>query len=296
MTITLPLSLGGEDSSSRYRCGPAAFSPAPEGEASTSNHNHNNNVISTFNSDSQRSACPSSPLSSLPPTPPKKAAVRKYGKKRKLDSQITLDSEELSRSDTPSPSRPSLSQRLPQSQSQSQSQQQPNPLPLPPSTSQPPSYSSFGTLPSDIPYGLARVGQAIREARRIIVISGAGISTPQIPDFRSATGLFKTLAAGGSGKGQGGEGDEGGDREGEGKGKGKEGGSGSQTPVITSGKELFDVKCLTVSLPISISLLWQSSDCPSKREHELKQFLSVPYLSYSSIYSTPTSYRYITPS
>ncbi|KAJ9120716.1 hypothetical protein QFC22_002647 [Naganishia vaughanmartiniae] len=132
-----------------------------------------------------------------------------------------------------------------------------------------PVYQQFGNLPSNPTYHLARVGEAIRQARNVIVISGAGVSTPAIPDFRSSKGLFKTLADETRRKamfsennarddepidvGEDTELDEAEDwqegRERQRKPRARPAGtssaSGPSLGGMKSGKELFDVKCLT---------------------------------------------------
>ena len=43
---------------------------------------------------------------------------------------------------------------------------------------------------------LARLREMVRGARRIAVLSGAGMSTESgIPDFRSPTGIYRTLCS-----------------------------------------------------------------------------------------------------
>lgn len=104
-----------------------------------------------------------------------------------------------------------------------------------------PAYEQFGNLPANPSYHLARTAHAIRTARNVIVISGAGVSTPAIPDFRSSRGLFRTLADEVGRKGMY-------DAE-LGEGESEASGivpTGTQSGM-KSGKELFDVKCLTVS-------------------------------------------------
>jgi hypothetical protein len=103
-----------------------------------------------------------------------------------------------------------------------------------------PAHEQFGTLPANPSYHLARTAHAIRTARNVIVISGAGVSTPAIPDFRSSRGLFKTLADEVERKGM--YDAELGERNVERSAAAPTGQSG-----MKSGKELFDVKCLTVS-------------------------------------------------
>lgn len=107
-----------------------------------------------------------------------------------------------------------------------------------------PPYEQFGTLPANTSYHLARTAHAIRTARNVIVISGAGVSTPAIPDFRSSRGLFKTLADEVERKGMY-------DAE-----IGEQSVERSAAPTgqsgMKSGKELFDVKCLTVSPEIGV--------------------------------------------
>lgn len=105
----------------------------------------------------------------------------------------------------------------------------------------PPVYQQFGILPANPSYHLARTAHAIRTARNIIVISGAGVSTPAIPDFRSSRGLFRTLADDAQRKGM--YDAKLGERNDERRGTAP---TGTQSGM-KSGKELFDVKCLTVS-------------------------------------------------
>jgi hypothetical protein len=105
----------------------------------------------------------------------------------------------------------------------------------------PPAYEQFGNLPANPSYHLARTAHAIRTARNIIVISGAGVSTPAIPDFRSSRGLFRTLADDAERKGMYDAELE--DRVTE---RSAVAPTGTQSGM-KSGKELFDVKCLTVS-------------------------------------------------
>lgn len=114
----------------------------------------------------------------------------------------------------------------------------------------PPSHG-FGELPLDIEAGLHRVGEVVRNARRVIVIAGAGISTPAIPDFRSSTGLFKTLrhtSAAEVGSGLSKRSDKGKASRGA-KGKLTDGSLGLSSKMgaagIRSGKDLFDIKCLS---------------------------------------------------
>jgi hypothetical protein len=133
-------------------------------------------------------------------------------------------------------------------------------------------YQQFGILPSNPTYHLARVGEAIRQARNVIVISGAGVSTPAIPDFRSSRGLFKTLADETRRNAMFREKDAKDDEmtEGEEDTEQDEGEDSQEKPErqrkprrraaattsgsapslggMKSGKELFDVKCLTVRL------------------------------------------------
>lgn len=104
-----------------------------------------------------------------------------------------------------------------------------------------PVYEQFGTLPANPSYHLARTAHAIRTARNIIVISGAGVSTPAIPDFRSSRGLFRTLVDDAERKSM--YDAELGERNVERSGTVT---TGTQSGM-RSGKELFDVKCLTVS-------------------------------------------------
>ncbi|KAJ9112364.1 hypothetical protein QFC19_000784 [Naganishia cerealis] len=132
-----------------------------------------------------------------------------------------------------------------------------------------PIYEQFGNLSSNPTYHLARVGEAIRQARNVIVISGAGVSTPAIPDFRSSRGLFKTLAdetrrramfSESDSKDQGlndcerdveqadGSDTQGGpDQQRKPRGRAVATNSSSAPSLggMKSGKELFDVKCLT---------------------------------------------------
>ncbi|GHJ84322.1 hypothetical protein NliqN6_0724 [Naganishia liquefaciens] len=103
----------------------------------------------------------------------------------------------------------------------------------------PPAYEQFGNLPANPSYHLARTAHAIRTARNIIVISGAGVSTPAIPDFRSSRGLFRTLADDAERKGMYDAELE--DRVTE---RSAVAPTGTQSGM-KSGKELFDVKCLT---------------------------------------------------
>lgn len=117
-----------------------------------------------------------------------------------------------------------------------------------PANQGPPLYEQFGTVPTNPTYHLARVGHAIRQARNIIVISGAGVSTPAIPDFRSSRGLFKTLAddekrknmleAETCGKTRA--------QKREAAAEAASAAASSSKSGMRSGKELFDVKCLTV--------------------------------------------------
>ncbi|KAI5453953.1 hypothetical protein NCC49_004948 [Naganishia albida] len=116
-----------------------------------------------------------------------------------------------------------------------------------PANQGPPLYEQFGTVPTNPTYHLARVGHAIRQARNIIVISGAGVSTPAIPDFRSSRGLFKTLAddekrknmleAETCGKTRA--------QKREAAAEAASAAASSSKSGMRSGKELFDVKCLT---------------------------------------------------
>ncbi|KAH8831773.1 DHS-like NAD/FAD-binding domain-containing protein [Flagelloscypha sp. PMI_526] len=67
-------------------------------------------------------------------------------------------------------------------------------LPLEGQPLEPPSSPPFLRQPSDAKAHLQKVLRAITKARRIVVVSGAGISTQAgIPDFRSQDGLFQTL-------------------------------------------------------------------------------------------------------
>lgn len=122
---------------------------------------------------------------------------------------------------------------------------------------------SFGRVPADVPHGLALAAEAVRRAKRVVVISGAGISTHAIPDFRSSSGLFKEIAAQAKAEAKGGKKGVTAKRL---RGKGGEaevveGKSGRSTPSadmsgIKSGKDLFDVKCFTVSVArVMLSLL-----------------------------------------
>lgn len=113
-------------------------------------------------------------------------------------------------------------------------------------------------MPSDVPHGLALAAEAVRKAKRVVVISGAGISTHAIPDFRSSSGLFKEIAAQAKAEAKaGGKGSKVRRRKG---GQLEDESSGRSTPVadmsgIKSGKDLFDVKCFTVSPSAYISIL-----------------------------------------
>lgn len=138
--------------------------------------------------------------------------------------------------DVPTPAPPIPNKRCKSRGTAKRKQTTAKPPPPPPSQETPPAYEQFGTVPSNPAYHLARVGHAIRQARNIIVISGAGVSTPAIPDFRSSRGLFKALADEKAREGLYGR------KEVDG-----EVGQASRSG-IKSGKELFDVKCLTVSL------------------------------------------------
>ncbi|WWD18963.1 hypothetical protein CI109_103420 [Kwoniella shandongensis] len=80
--------------------------------------------------------------------------------------------------------------------------------------------TTFATTSSDPAEDLRSVVSSLRTAKRVVAVSGAGVSTSaDIPDFRSASGLFNDSSPG--------------------KGKGKERTSGYST------KDLFHVKCLS---------------------------------------------------
>ncbi|WVQ74837.1 hypothetical protein IAR50_004444 [Cryptococcus sp. DSM 104548] len=65
-----------------------------------------------------------------------------------------------------------------------------------PSTSTPP--SSFATPATDADDTLRQVVSRIRNGKKMVVVSGAGVSTgAAIPDFRSASGLFNSKTKGG---------------------------------------------------------------------------------------------------
>ncbi|KAK8854890.1 hypothetical protein IAR55_003629 [Kwoniella newhampshirensis] len=97
-------------------------------------------------------------------------------------------------------------------------------VPIFPSSSEAGPSTTFATPSLDPEGNLRCVVSSLRKAKKVVVISGAGVSTgADIPDFRSASGLFNDPYAGKE------------------KGKGKE----REGTVSFSTKDLFHVKCLS---------------------------------------------------